>query len=193
MKNLIMCLLFLIASSCGKDNLSNQSTTSAQALSSTQKVLSIPDELKNDFNEINQDLTLYPKLHKIDNLIIEFSTDDTLAYENEARGICIKSSPTPKIILYRRDFLGSEGIGSYSAGQDSFQKTASLYHLIGHCIFDKAHNDATYQYGAAGETYVFNSPKSFMHSSFKESLFSYHQLEAGYTPILTSLKSEFGL
>lgn len=186
MKYLVIYLVLLAISSCGKDALNSQGAASNQAITSTQKLLTIPDDLKSDIASINQELAVYPKLPPIDNLIIQYGSDTSLAYENEARGICIKGS-TPKIILYTPDWIATT---AYNYTKGPFQKTASLFHLIGHCVFNKAHNDVTYQYSGGGGV-IFNSPKSFMNSDFKESNFSSIQLQGGYTSIISDLKREF--
>lgn len=181
---IFILLISVIASSCGKDS-SNLNVAQLDSKSSSQiqqtKIMQVPNELKDQVNLINQELTAYTSYPAINNLIIEYSADENLSYENEARGVCIKDTPTPKIILYRRDWLGSEGIGSFSAGMTEFQKNVSLFHLIGHCIFNKGHNNE--MNGAI--------PKSFMHSNFLQSYYSQGLQNSGLHLQLSDLKREF--
>ena len=187
MKRTLSFVLLLAIVSCGKSALDNSTATSAQALSS-QKTLQIPSNLKADFDLMNQELVVYPKLPAIDNLIIEFTTDETLAYENEAKGICIKGNSTPKILLYRRDWFGDEGIGSPRLPATYFQQTASIFHLIGHCVFNLPHNDSTHQL-PNGTGPVFNAPDSYMNSNFKIGSFGQWQEQA--PQLMVGLKGEF--
>lgn len=98
-------LVFLLALySCGKDTLSGTTASSSQAV--TAKVLTVPTDLKGDVDLINQEIKAYTQMPQIDILIIEYSSDSTLADENEACGICI-SGTNPKILLYSPDWVAS--------------------------------------------------------------------------------------
>lgn len=186
MKNNFICVLImtLFASSCGKDSTNLPAAQpSSQSNSQVQqsKIMQVPSELRDQVNLINQEIVAYTSYVPIDNLIIEYSTDESLNYENEARGVCIKETSPPKIILYRRDWLGSEGIGSFTVGMTEFQKNVSLFHLIGHCIFNKPHNNE--MNGAI--------PKSFMHSNFLQSYYPQGLQNNGLHLQLGDLKREF--
>ena len=186
MKNNFLCILaiVLLGSSCGKDNV-NLTTPQPSSQSNSQvqqnKIMQIPDDLKDDINLINQELTVYLKSSPIDNLIIEYSKDERSDYENEAKGVCIKSPSTPKIILYYYHWIYDPADGLPNMQMSRFQREVSLFHLIGHCVFNKPHSNE--MNGAM--------PKSFMHSNFLQSYYSQGLQNNGLHLQLSDLKREF--
>ena len=132
---------------------------------------------------MNEYIIVYLKGTAVDNVIFEYTDSDSRPLEAPARGYCDKSGFTPKIVLYKPDW-----IGPYAA--DSVMKKAAFYHLMGHCVFNKAHNDEL-QYGTDGKV---SAAKSFMHSKFGYYLFppSYGGGSTRLTPErLVDLQREF--
>lgn len=170
MKTLYLILLLGVAS-CGKDTITSSDNIQQkiQPVVSTgvNPILIIPDEIKETFNLINSEFIIYAAGGEgIKDLIIEFSSVENEKYENEARGYCDKSGDNPRIYLYESDWIAGP---IYDYQRDSNQKLVSLYHLIGHCVFDKPHNDelaSTVRFNSVD----FNYPKSYMHSEFKGSM-----------------------
>lgn len=161
-------IVFLVVIGCGKDPVNNEKSSITPVVSASEvSELRIPVELKDSFDAINEEFVVYVNGGEgIKNLIIELSEDETLSYENEARGLCDKSGKTPKIYLYRHDWVAGP---SFDYRKRPIQKYASLYHLIGHCVFNKSHNDELMP-GNYFNGVWFNYPKSMMHSEFKASM-----------------------
>lgn len=121
-----MALLFLlILSGCGggssgSSNSSN-STPSSSLTTGTKQVQTVP-EVQDFFAEMNEYIIVYLKGTAIDNVIFEYTDSDSGPLEAPARGYCDKSGFTPKIVLYRADWIGAHA-------SDSVMKKAAFYHL----------------------------------------------------------------
>lgn len=159
-----VCLLFLlILAGCGGNSSSSSNSPSSNpssSLSGTKQVKTVP-EVQEFFAEMNEYIIVYLKGTAVDNIIFEYTDSDSVPLEAPARGYCDKSGFTPKIVLYRADW-----IGPYAAS--STMKKAAFYHLMGHCVFNKAHNDELYYSAMDGKV---SGAKSFMHSNFGYHLF----------------------
>lgn len=154
----------VILSGCGNKSSSgspsSKSAPSSSLTSGTKQVQTVP-EVQDFLAEMNEYIIVYLKGMAIDNIIFEYTDSDSGPLEASARGYCDKSGFTPKIVLYRADW-----IGPYAAG--SVMKKAAFYHLMGHCVFNKSHNDEL-NYNVNGQPI---SAKSYMHSNFGYHLFS---------------------
>lgn len=159
MKNFILVILsILVLSGCEKG-----SSVGASNVDSKYEIshLELVPEVEDFFYEMNEFIRIYLYEPEVDNIIFEYTDVDTGPLEAPARGYCVKSGFTPKIILYRADW-----IGPYSA--DSTMKKAAFYHLMGHCVFNKSHNDERTYDPMSGNP---NGATSFMHSNFGYHLF----------------------
>lgn len=137
--------------------------------------------------DINE--SLITKLNKvaINNLIVVFSDDESEPYEfpNYARGRCDKSGTTPKIILFRADWVGKDSTDVFREG--------IFYHLVGHCVYNRQHHDAVVKWNPSLNPV--KRPVSYMHSNWGINLFKDDPLRTNprgpTTDDITSLKSEF--
>src|SRR5690554_5392719 len=137
MKSGLWLLGLVLLSGCGKSSSSGTSSSSSapsSSLTSGTKQVKTVSEVQEFFAEMNEYIIVYLKGRAIDNVIFEYTDSDSGPLEAPARGYCDKSGFTPKIVLYRADW-----IGPYAA--DSVMKKAAFYHLMGHCVFNRAHND----------------------------------------------------
>lgn len=163
MKSYLWLFLGLIVlSGCGNGSSGKSSSSfapSSTLTKGTKQVKTVP-EVQEFFAEMNEYIIVFLKGMAVDNVVFEYTDSDSVPLEAPARGYCDKSSFIPKIILYRPDW-----IGPYAAG--STMKKAALYHLMGHCVFNKAHKDEL-QYGTDGKV---SAARSFMHSNFGYHLF----------------------
>jgi len=152
---ILLSIALLLTFSCGKEPDSN---TSAQTLtkSSASKTLEILPEVQSYFDSMNEYITVYLKEAPVDNIVFKYIEYDNGLLEMEARGYCDKTGTTPVVYIYKGDWSGPYAISN-------LQRTASFYHLVGHCAFNKEHDDRV----------DINSgrPYSFMHSNFKKSMF----------------------
>lgn len=150
------CILFVfllaILPSCEKN--SSMSTYRGSKLQ-------LVPEVEEFFDEMNEFIRVYLNEPEVDNVIFEYTDIDTGPLESPARGYCDRSESTPRIVLYRADWFGPY------AG-DSTMKKASFYHLIGHCVFEKEHNDERTYDSMSGKP---DGATSFMHSNFGYHLF----------------------
>lgn len=176
--DLWLFLGLIVLSGCGNNSSSGSSSLNSAPSSSlstgTKQVQTVP-EVQDFLAEMNEYIIVYLKGTAIDNVIFEYTDSDSGPLEAPARGYCDKSGFTPKIVLYRADW-----IGPYAAG--STMKKAAFYHLMGHCVFNKAHNDEVYYSGMDGRL---SGAKSFMHSNF-----GYHLFPPSYGGGTTRLNPE---
>lgn len=158
---LMVLILFGTLASCSEDP-----TTDEEFL---EKISTIdaPKELSPTLNKL-QTILEKNKKPRITNLVIRFSANKTLDYENEARGFCLRVAPTPIIYLYERDWLGEKAKPRES-------QEMSLIHLIGHCVYNLKHEVRTVEFKDNNKTY--HHPISLMYSNFNWGKFSPHFLE----------------
>lgn len=154
---LILGLIML--SGCGKSS-SGSSSSSSSSISGSKQVKTVP-EVESFFAEMNEYRIVYLNSTAIDNVVFEYTGSDTGSFEAPARGYCDKSGFTPRIVLYSPDWIGP-------IAADQNMKKAAFYHLMGHCVFNKAHNDAV---GYSSMDGSITNAKSFMHSNFGYHLF----------------------
>lgn len=156
---LAMVLSLFILSGCGKGS-SGSSNSSASTFSGSKQVKTVP-EVEDFLAEMNEYRVVYLNSTAIDNVIFEYTATTAGPMEAPARGYCDKSGFTPRIVLYQPDWTGP-------FASDMNMKKASFYHLVGHCIYNKAHNDALSYSSMDGSV---TNAKSFMHSNFGYHLF----------------------
>lgn len=181
MKTMLLFLLIFTGCGGGSSSSSNPSNSnpSSSLTTGTKQVQTVP-EVQDFLAEMNEYIIVYLKGTAIDNIIFEYTDSDSGPLEAPARGHCDKSGFTPKIVLYRADW-----IGPYAA--DSVMKKAAFYHLMGHCVFNKGHNDELNYSGMDGKP---TSAKSYMHSNFGYQLFPNYY--GGLTPQrMVDLQREF--
>lgn len=192
MKNFYICFTIFLMFSCGKESTSNSSDSSKDSAVETEKPeapkpestkqLIVLPEVQEFFDDMEEFNRVYVKGSPIDNVVFEFIEDDSDSrLEMPAKGFCDKSGKTPKIYLYRPQWTGS-----YT--QTYFHRFASFYHLVGHCVFNKAHDDKTMTIYFGGSTY--HRPFSFMHSDFGRWRYPPGS-ESNFVEIIRDLKREF--
>lgn len=121
---MILILIFLLLiNGCGKN--SSSKSTSKSPLSLPTKQLKTVPEVVPFLSEMNEFMIVYLKKTAIDNLIVEYTSNDNGSLEGAARGYCDKSNSTPRIVLYVADW-----VGPYAA--DQTMKKAAFYHFVGH-------------------------------------------------------------
>lgn len=126
-----------------------------------------PKELRPMIENL-QNLLIQNNKPKITNLVIRFSSNKTLDYENTPRGFCLRVAPTPIIYLYEKDWIGKKA-KSYDAQE------LSLLHLIGHCVYNLKHQTQTTTFKDNHKQY--QHPVSLMYSNFNWAKFSPSFLE----------------
>jgi len=173
----IILLLSLTITSCGDDQTTSLAPVEKSDTPTTlvvnnnspvesiedEQVVSIPNELLAMYNSANEEYVVYgggPE-EGVANLIVEYSLDENLPYENLARGYCDRTGSTPRIILYKHDWVP---MISRDITRNYYQRKRSFYHLIGHCIFNLPHNDETVRVRFGNVD--FNYPDSIMHSNW---------------------------
>lgn len=152
----------------------------------TSQVSLVP-EVQTWFMDMNE--FLISKLNKtaINNIIVEYTDTDSSLFEFKtiARGRCDNSGNTPKIILYRSDWVGKEA--------NDYFREGIFYHLVGHCIFNRDHFNAVNKWHPS--LTPVRSPKSYMHSNWGPNLFKpdplYHGTQGPTSDDINSLKLEF--
>lgn len=156
-------LFLLIVGACGEKSSTSSGAGNLEKLPNTplgttdKRELKIAAEVQSYFSSMNEYIIVYLKGTSITNLIVEYTDDDTKPHEGPARGYCDRSGSTPRITLYRPDWVGPNQVSDP-------MRTAAFYHLVGHCVFGKDHNNKTGTVNYPGVTYT--PPVSFMHSHF---------------------------
>lgn len=140
-----------------------------------------PTELKPSIEKL-QNLLIQNKKPKITNLVIRFSSNKTLDYENNPRGFCLRVAPTPIIYLYEKDWIGKKA-------KSLDAQELSLFHLIGHCVYNLKHQTKTTTYKDGHKHY--QHPISLMFANFSWSKFSPSFLEKNQQEYQQKLISRF--
>lgn len=124
--------------------------------STVQKVLSIEPTLASKVASY-ESYSIPLGFGAVDNLIIEFSNDNTLAYESIGgmHGLC-ENGANPKITIYYPE---------WNSQSNSNIQDALFLHLMGHCHAGKIHN--TDLMGGTGPGAV-----SFMHPNWNFTMYS---------------------
>lgn len=179
MSRVFVLLIMIVLYSCGKDDVQPVSS-SVTTLKSASKSLVVIEEVEEIFNDMNEFIVVYVKEAPVDNVIFELTTEDSdPRLKGQARGLCDKSGTTPIIRLYFRDWQGQYKM-------DYLVRTASLYHLVGECVFNKPINNKTIPVRYHGADY--GIPVSFMHENWGKWLYPEGRVTSAH---IIDMKKEF--
>lgn len=141
----------------------------------------VPKEILPIFEKLQKQL-VQNKKPTINNLSIRYSSNKILDYENDPRGLCLKVKPTPIIYLLERDWLGKKA-------KPAFNQELSLYHLIGHCVYNLKHQPHSVKFKE--DEKIYTHPTSLMYPSFNWGKFSPKFLEKNQTDYQQRLLNNF--